>query len=289
MAFRKTIAAEPFELLEDTFGKFLLITTLHHARDELFPEFGNGTHILEGRHGSAQLVRLICGKTGAIHGDPHGLLLKQRNTHRLFQNIFQFRFFITNRLLSLSATQIGMHHIPLNGAGANNGDLNDEVIKLLRPQARQHRHLRPALDLECAERIGLLDHGIGGTIIRRHGGEIIFLSSARLQQIEAALHAGEHAERQAIHFHEFHDIDIVLVPFDDLAIIHGGGFDRHQFVQPVMGQHKAARMLAMMARCADKLVGQFEGKLQATILHIEVQFLHLLFTHPLAPAPDLRG
>ncbi|MNE15974.1 hypothetical protein D3C80_1089010 [compost metagenome] len=56
-----------------------------------------------------------------------------------------------------------------------------------------------------------------------------------------------------------------------------------------MGQHKAARMLAMMARCADKLVGQFEGKLQATILHIEVQFLHLLFTHTLAPAPDLRG
>ncbi len=192
------------------------------------------------------------------------------------------------RLFFVTTSQIWMYHITLNGAGTNNGDLNDEVVEFCGLQAWQHRHLRPAFNLEGAKRIGLLDHFEGCRIIIRHGSEIVFLPIPLLQHVEAALHAGKHAKCQAIHLHELHDIDIVLVPFDDLAIIHGGGFDRHQLVQPVMGQNEAARMLAVMARCADKLVGQFKGKFQATILHIEVQFLHLLFTHPLAPAPDLR-
>lgn len=92
MALGKTITAEPFQLFEDAFGEFFFITALHHTRDELFPELGNGADILEGRHGSAQLVRLIRSETGAIHGDPHRLFLKQRNTHRLSQDAFKFFF-----------------------------------------------------------------------------------------------------------------------------------------------------------------------------------------------------
>ena len=61
------------------------------------------------------------------------------------------------------------------------------------------------------------------------------------EQVEAALHAGQHAKRQAIDLHELQRVDIVLVPFDDLAVFHGGGLDRHQLVEPVMGQDEAAR------------------------------------------------
>ncbi|MNL26588.1 hypothetical protein D3C87_1481200 [compost metagenome] len=56
-----------------------------------------------------------------------------------------------------------------------------------------------------------------------------------------------------------------------------------------MGENKAARMLAVVTRRTDKLIGKLKCKPQAAILHIEVQLLHLLLVHPLAPAPDLRG
>ena len=47
------------------------------------------------------------------------------------------------------------------------------------------------------------------------------------QEIEGALHAGEHAEREAVDLHEFQGVDVVLVPFDDLAVGHRRRFDRH--------------------------------------------------------------
>ena len=56
-----------------------------------------------------------------------------------------------------------------------------------------------------------------------------------------------------VDLHELQRVDIVLVPFDDLAVVHGGRLDRHQIVEPVMGQHEAARMLRQMARRAHQL------------------------------------
>ena len=73
---------------------------------------------------------------------------------------------------------------------------------------------------------------------------------------KAALHAGEHAERQAIDLHELERVDVVLVPFDDLTVLHRRRLDRHEFVEPVMGEHEAARMLGEMARRADQLAGE---------------------------------
>ena len=91
------------------------------------------------------------------------------------------------------------------------------------------------------------------------------------QQVEAALHAGEHAERQAIDLHEPERVDVVLVPLDHLPVLHRGGLDRHQLVEPVVGQHEAAGMLRQVARRADQLAGQIEGQAQAPVVEVEVQ------------------
>ena len=109
------------------------------------------------------------------------------------------------------------------------------------------------------------------------------------QQIEAALHAGEHAERQAVDLHEVQGVDVVLVPFDDLAVVHRGRLDRHQFVEPVVGQDEAAGMLREMARRADQLAGEIEREPQAPVAEIEVELLGVLRLDAfLRPAPDLR-
>ena len=61
------------------------------------------------------------------------------------------------------------------------------------------------------------------------------------QQIEGAAHAAEHAEAEHIDLHELEGVDVVLVPFDDLPVLHRGRLDRHQFVEPVAGSARSRR------------------------------------------------
>ena len=55
-----------------------------------------------------------------------------------------------------------------------------------------------------------------------------------------------HTEPQYIDLHELQRLDVVLIPFDHLAIGHGGRLDRHQIVQPVVSEDKADRILTAL-------------------------------------------
>jgi len=81
-----------------------------------------------------------------------------------------------------------------------------------------------------------------------------------VDEVEGFRHAGQHPERQDIHLHELQCLNVILVPFDDLPVFHRGGFDRHEIVQPVMGEDKAAGMLAEMTRRAHQLLREFQGQ-----------------------------
>ena len=60
-------------------------------------------------------------------------------------------------------------------------------------------------------------------------------------------------------------VDVVLVPLDHLPVVHRRRLDRHQLVEPVMGQDEAAGMLAEMARRAHQLAGEIERQAQAPV------------------------
>src|ERR1700754_86734 len=83
---------------------------------------------------------------------------KQGHAQRLTENLFQFRLWIDHRLKPFAAPQIGMDHVALDRAWPHDRDLDHQVVKGPRLDARKHRHLRTALDLEGAERVGLTDH-----------------------------------------------------------------------------------------------------------------------------------
>ena len=152
------------------------------------------------------------------------------------------------------AAQVGVHHVALDGPGADHGHLDGEVVELGWLMPRQHGHLRPAFDLEGAERVGLLDHGVGGFVVAGNAGDVMAYAAMSCQQVKRAAHAAEHAQAQDIDLHELQDIDIVLVPFDYLAVLHGGGFDGDQVGQFILGEHEAARVLRHVARMADQLL-----------------------------------
>ena len=64
-----------------------------------------------------------------------------------------------------------MNHAALDRPGPHDRDLDHQVVELLGLQPRQHRHLGPTLDLEDADRVGMLDHVVGGGVFGGDGRE----------------------------------------------------------------------------------------------------------------------
>ena len=104
-----------------------------------------------------------------------------------------------------------MDHVALDRAGAHDRDLDDEIVKFLGLEPRQHRHLRPALDLEHADRVGALDHRINARLLGRNGGKRQAPAVMAFKEIEAlrlqrrAAIAGPAAHRLDGRFDEYQD------------------------------------------------------------------------------------
>jgi hypothetical protein len=142
-------------------GEIALITVFDHAFDHLGLERTDGADPAEGGHGAAQLVGLAGREAAGDDGDVHRLLLEQRHAQRLASTA-SVPAWETTPAPALSAAQVGMDHVALDRAGADNRHLDDQIVIAARPEARQHRHLRPAFDLEDADGVGAADHVIGG-------------------------------------------------------------------------------------------------------------------------------
>ena len=137
--------------------------------------------------------------------------------------------------------KIGVHHVALDGAWPHDRHLDDEVVEFAGLQPRQHVHLRPALDLEHADRIRLAQHVVNGGIVGRHGAERKLAAVMLLDQGEALADAGEHAEAEHIDFKQPERIEVVLVPFDEGAVLHGGVADGHDLGQAARASARSRR------------------------------------------------
>ena len=155
-----------------------------------------------------------------------------------------------------------MDHVALDRPGADDRHLDDEVVEIRRPEPRQHRHLRAALDLEHADRVGALDHRVDASLFRRDRGERQPLSVVSLEQLEALAHRGQHAERQHVDLQNAERVEVVLVPFDDRAVLHRRVHDRRDLVEPVAGDDEAAAVLGEVAREADQFARQLQRQRQ---------------------------
>jgi hypothetical protein len=67
-----------------------------------------------------------------------------------------------------------MHHLALNGAGTHDGHFDHEIVKVPRPEARQHGHLGSRFDLKHADGVGAANHFVHGLIFTRYAGQLEF-------------------------------------------------------------------------------------------------------------------
>lgn len=108
------------------------------------------------------------------------------------------------------------------------------------------------------------------------------------QKLEGLANAAEHAKRQHIDLQEAKRIYVILVPFDDGAVLHRGILDRAELVEPPLGDDEAADMLAEMARKSDDLADEMGGKAHAVIGRIEPRVTKaILAGSGRGPTPDL--
>src|ERR1700737_485286 len=106
-------------------------------------------------HRSPETVGCGAREAGAFHRDLQDLLLVEDDAERLLEDRFQTRVDVHHRLSALLTPEVRMHRITLDRSRADDGDLHDEIVERLRTRAWQRLHLRPALDLKDANRIGL--------------------------------------------------------------------------------------------------------------------------------------
>src|SRR5690606_24399392 len=163
---------------------------------------------------------------------------------------------VVGRLLAIATAQIGVDHVALDRAGADDGDLDDEVVEGARAQPREHRHLGPALDLEHADGVGLAQHVVGGGVLGGDGGHAEVAAVVGAHEVEGAADLAEGAEAEQVDLEQAEVLDVVFVPLDDGAPDHGGGLDRAQAVHRVMSQQEAAGVGGGVAGEAEQLAAE---------------------------------
>ena len=110
-----------------------------------------------------------------------------------------------------------------------------------------------------------------------------------LDEIEPAPQAAQHAEREHIDLHQAERVDVVLVPFDEGALVHGGIADRHRLVERRAGEHEAADVLGEVARKADQLVREFDGLPDRRVGGVESGLTDVFIRQSVAIAPHRLG
>ncbi len=167
MRFREAVLAEAEDLLEHLPREALVVAARAHALDQALLERAERALAPPGRHRAPQAVGLAGRETRGHDRELHHLLLEDRHAERAREHALHLRARIVDRLLAAPPAQVRMHHLALDRAGTDDRDLDGKVVIALRPEPRQHRHLRARLDLEHADRVGAADHLVDGRILGR--------------------------------------------------------------------------------------------------------------------------
>ena len=285
VGFGKAIIGEAFDLLEAALGEIAFVAIGLHAGDELLPEAVDFAVMTEGGHGPAQAIGLGRAETGADDGDLHGLFLEQGYAQGLAQHLLQFGGRKIHFFLAPAAAQVGMHHVALDGAGTDDGHLDHQVVEIARLESGQHAHLGAAFDLEDADGIAPAQHIVYRRVFGRQGGQGQRPAVVASDQLKGLADAGQHAQAQYVHLEDAERIQVILVPFDNRALGHGGVADGHHFAQRAPGDHHAAGMLGQMAGKAGHFPGQGDGLGDGTVARVQPGFADVAGGHAVPPPP----
>ena len=178
-----------------------------------------------------------------------------------------------------------MHHPALDGPGPHDRHLDHQVVELLGLEPRQHAALRPALDLEHADRLGALDHLVGGLVLGRDVLDLEGTSLALADEVQRLADRRQHAQPQHVDLEQPDRVEVVLVPLDHRAVRHRRVLHRHHARQRPLRQHEAARVLRQVTREAEQLRGDLHQLPHRQVVGVQARFAQPLRVDGLAVPP----
>ena len=165
-----------------------------------------------------------------------------------------------------------MHHVALDRPGADDRHLDDEVVEGARPHPRQEVHLArgspPGRPRGCRRgRACRRPPGPRPAASRGCSGWPVWAASRSKRLADA----GEHAEGEDVDLEDAEGVDVVLVPADDGAVLHRRVLDRHELVEPALGDDEAADVLGEVAGEADDLLDELDGQGEPAVGRVEAE------------------
>ena len=212
-------------------------------------------------HCSPQAFGLAGGEAGERHRHLDHLVLEDDRAERVGEDRLEAGVLVGDLVggilaEELAALQIGVDSAALDRAGAHQRHLDDHIVDRLRKAARQHLHLRPALDLKDAGGLGGADRLEGLRVVERDPREIDSLVAGLGDLLDRAFDRGEHSQAEQIDLQEAGVGARVLVPLDDLPALHRRGLHRAEIDQRPGREHHPARVLGDVAGQPPGLAGE---------------------------------
>ena len=210
---------------------------------------------------AAQLVG--AGEAAAGH-HVHGaqdLLVEDGDAVGLGEDGLEVRVGVVGGGPAVAVLEEGADHVGLHGAGAEEGDVHDEVVELPRLELADELALAGRLDLEAAEGVGGADHLVGGAVVQGDPLEVDPLPRGALHLVEGVGDRGLHAHAEDVELEEAHRVHVVLVELAH-GQTHPGGLHGGAVQQACIGEDDAAGVHGDVAGQAVQALGEVDEQVE---------------------------
>ncbi len=264
VGFREAVEGEGADGLNDPFLNVGRDLAFGHAG---FEGFDDGSHAFVGSfegHRFAELIGFHSGEVGDDHGHAEDLFLEEGDAEGALENGLEGGVDVFDFFPSGPSVEVGVDEVAHDGAGADDGDLDRDIVKGLGLHDGEGGHLGAGLDLEGAHGVGAAEEGEGFRVAFGDAGEV-HGATAAFANAEGVLHRGEHAEAEKIDLHDAQIFAVVFVPLQHGAIRHGGGLEGDDVVESVIAKDHSARMLTEVAGGVEDGVVEVEEGLKTGV------------------------
>jgi hypothetical protein len=190
-------------------------------------------------------VGLVVTADGGERADD--LLVEDDNAMGLTQDGFEGGVRVDRCFVPVTASEERGDHVGLHRAGAEQRDVDDEIVPSRRLELLQQFALTGRLDLETADRVGGADQFEGRLVVGGDTAEVDLLVRGTRDLIQRMVHRREHPYTEDVELEVTQRLDVVLVGLDH-AVPLERALHRHARGEVLPGEHDAAGMQSDVPR-----------------------------------------
>jgi len=227
----------------DGVDHFVLDEEIDVALGHAGAEFGGDSgHAFVGTfegHRATEFIGFRAIESGDDHGHAEDLFLEKRDAEGAGEDGFEGGMDVVDGFFPSASVEVGVDEVADDGARADDGDFDRDVIEGLGLHDGKGCHLRAGLDLEGADGVGLAEESEGCGVVFGNLGKVDRVSALGAK-VKGVFHGREHAEAEEVDFDDAEIGAVVLVPLHDGATGHAGWLERDDGIESGVADDHAA-------------------------------------------------